>query len=511
MLSVVTGWSLVTGHWLVASGQPSVVTGQPVESLVNVNFKNDIRLFTVMAALNAAGFDHESPGKAMSAVRAALRQDLEPLDTLLRARLKSFYLEHRAGRDESQEQAVYTSLALVLSGPPQFELVVDAQVMPEDAWKVLGFEELVREFYRVARVPELWQRYESHYLAELAAYRPIFKEAIQETLRYFRTPPRIVLDRQIILIPDLLNAQGIVNARNLEEVYYVVVSPSDNPANNHTQLQHEYLHFLVDPLLEKFGADLLKHQPLLTLAHNQPSLKADHRDRFLVIVAESLIEAMLLRLHAPADLDSDFVRLFRQGLIFAPFFYRGLELYEKSDLISFPSYAETLFSEITKEKVQEEEKRIAQIEARLQLARQEEMAAQQKAQQEAEQRSLIHRLLAEAGRLISEKKYQEAGGKLQELLAEDPGNGNAFFYLAQMASQNGEHERAFEYYGQAAQSPGALVWVRAWSVLRMGRFLAFQGDFEKAGAHFRQVMAMEGDLQGAREEAHKSLRQLPLQ
>ncbi len=51
---------------LVMSGPFSLLMGQSsdsVESLVNMKLTVDVRIFTVMAALNAAGFDYETPGR----------------------------------------------------------------------------------------------------------------------------------------------------------------------------------------------------------------------------------------------------------------------------------------------------------------------------------------------------------------------------------------------------------------------------------------------------------------
>ncbi len=60
----------------VISGPLSVLMGQSsdsVEALVNMNLTVDVRIFTVMAALNAAGFDYETPGRERSEVRRAER------------------------------------------------------------------------------------------------------------------------------------------------------------------------------------------------------------------------------------------------------------------------------------------------------------------------------------------------------------------------------------------------------------------------------------------------------
>jgi len=224
-----------------------------VEALLNMNLTVDVRVFTVMAALNAAGFDYETPGKEMSEVRQGIRQELQQTDPELLAQMRAFYQEHRQGNDGIDNQVSYVSLALLLSGPPQFRLIFKEEEIPADARRLLGFERLVQEFYQKADIQSLWQRYQSAYAEELEIYRPVLTGMIEQTLEYFRIPPRSVLDRRIVLIPDLLNAKNIVNARSLEPVYYIVVGPTDNATENHRQLQHGYLHYLIDPLVEKFG------------------------------------------------------------------------------------------------------------------------------------------------------------------------------------------------------------------------------------------------------------------
>ena len=62
--------------------------------------------------------------------------------------------------------------------------------MPADVWRLRGFEKLVAELYQKAPLAELWQEFQPRYQQELEAYRPIFREVIQETLAYFRIPAR---------------------------------------------------------------------------------------------------------------------------------------------------------------------------------------------------------------------------------------------------------------------------------------------------------------------------------
>ncbi|MDA2929403.1 tetratricopeptide repeat protein [Acidobacteria bacterium AH-259-O06] len=482
---------------------------QRVEDLVNIEFRNDVRIFAVMAALNAAGFDYETPGKEMSDVRRLVRRELQHADSTLLEQLKTFYKTHRTSADEADEQVAYTSLALLLSGLSDFKITPGEEEMPADVLQIRGFEQLVQEFYQKANIESLWQRYQPYYARELLAYRPVVKDVIRQTLEYFRIPPRIVLDRHIILIPDLLNAQNVVNARNLELVYYIVVGPTNSPADNHPQLQHEYLHFLLDPLVKKFGGILLKHQDLLDLVQSQPQLKREYQNKYLLIVAESLIESILLRLHPPEDLNRELVSLFRQGFVLVPYFERGLKVYEESELISFPSYVESLFQRIGASEIEQDAEAIAVLEKEMETEEEERLAAQQKALEELSRRKRINSFLKEAGVFLLKEQYESAAEKLEEILKEDPGNGNAFFYLAQIASQTKHYQKAFEYYIRAAGSPDIADWVRATSLLRIGNYLAFQGQLEKARTYFDSVLKMEGDLRGAREEAQKSIERLP--
>ena len=208
-------WSVVCGLWSAVSAQDS----ETAEDLANINFTADVRVFTVMAALNAAGFDYETSGREMSEVRQLIRQEIEKVDPGLLEELRTFYDSHNLTEDEARQQVAYTSLALLLSEPPEFQMTVPEVVMPEDVKEVLGFEKLVKEFYQTANIESLWQSQQPAYEKELASYRTVIKDLIAQTLDYFRIPPRVVLDRQIILIPDLLNAKTIVNVRNLDLVH----------------------------------------------------------------------------------------------------------------------------------------------------------------------------------------------------------------------------------------------------------------------------------------------------
>lgn len=492
----------------VAAQTPSPANVESIENLVNIRFQNDIRLFAVMASLNAAGFNHETPGHEMSDVRLLVRQKLESLDPELLSRLKLFYDTSLAKLERDQPQAAYTSLSLLLSGPPDFKLQSDEATLPQDVRQVQGFEQLAAEVYRRAGLAELWEQLRPRYERELLAYQPILRKVVQETLRYFRIPARIVLDRQIILTADLLDVKDIVNARNLEKTYYIVVGPAEAPENNDRQLEHEYLHFLIDPLITKYQSSLRQHDKLLDLAQRQPQIRREYQNRLLLVITESLIESLQLRMHpleSPQANQLQLAKLFRQGLVLAPYFHRGLAGFEKSELVQLPSYLETLFLGIRDSVPVDDQKAVEALELEARHDEQERLAA---AAQEDPKR-IARDLFNQASDLMSKEDYEAAEDKLLETLKVDPGYANAYFYLGQIALRRRDLERALEYYRNSSQSTAVQPWVRARSRLSMARIFAHQGNFEIARSLFEEVAAMEGDLKGAPEEARDDLARLP--
>jgi hypothetical protein len=486
-----------------------------LESLINVRFYSDPRVFSVMAALNLAGFDDETPGQSMSQVRKEVRASLSDVDSKLSQRLQDYYesqLPFLASLD--QPQVAYISLALLLSQPPDFRLTLPEEEMPTDAWQVRGFASLVRELYREEEVnlQGLWERQLETHRAELNAYRPVLLKGIRTVLEYFRIPPRIVLDRQIVIIPDLLNVKDIVNARNMEKTYYLVLGPSDQPANNERQLEHEYLHFLVDPLVRKFGVTMLKHDELLNVAQSQPHVRSDYQNRFLLVIGESLIEAIQLRISPPesdANLQRELAQRFRRGLILAPYFFRRLQEFEDNELISLPVYLEVLFSGFEKKEVEEDELWVRSLEKEWREERQqkeEELVAERA---EVERINQVRTHLEASSRLLSEKKYDEAKVEVENLLKLDKENGSGLFYMAQITFQLKDYDSALNYFRRTAASMTVEPWVRAHSLLRAGRILASKDEFDMAREFFVRVEHMRGDLKGADKEATELLARLP--
>ena len=485
-----------------------------VSTLANIRLRTDRRVFAVMAALNVAGFAEQSSGQGMSTARNHLLEWTRDVDADLLQQLRDFYKSHDPPANLFLEnpQSAYLSLSLWLGPPPDFELDVDPAHLPPDALFVRGFEELVRRFWKEANLAGLWEVMGPLHQREIELYRPLLEGIVKSALEYFRVPLRVVLGKEIILIPDLLDVKDLVNARNLERQYFVVVGPSDDPSGQRRQLEHEYLHFLLDSLIQKYGASLLEHEALLDLAQQQPNTRHDYQNQFLLVASESLIEAVHTRLSpplSPEELENRLVGLFRRGLVLAPYFYRSLEEYETLQEQTLPAFLETIIEDLGEGAIHKDAKAIEEVEKRrnadaLRL-REEDRAREEQVLRHNEFVTRFN----EASRLLADEQFEAARTLLLQLSEARPEDGKISFYLGQTAFQLDDYDGALEYYRQSSLAPGLELWLVAWSRVRMGRIHASRGEFAEARRLFSEVTTMEGDLRGADQDASQLLLQLP--
>src|SRR2546422_1008372 len=151
----------------------------------NVTVQPDLRLFTTMAALNAAGFDVEF-GSEYHPVREAVRKYAKEVDPDLLARLKAFYSSHKGGEGDDAQFAKYISLAVSISDPPAFKPVTREEILPPDARSVVGFADLLREFYEKTHISQHWIEVRPEYERAMARIATPLRESIVRTDAYLR-------------------------------------------------------------------------------------------------------------------------------------------------------------------------------------------------------------------------------------------------------------------------------------------------------------------------------------
>ena len=99
-------------------------------------------LFTVLAAINAAGYDANLDSNANSPVRKQVRDALAQKHLGSVEALKKFFADHQKD-DPEAELSQYVSFALSLQGPPDFQFWMPSQELPPDVRKLDGLNELI--------------------------------------------------------------------------------------------------------------------------------------------------------------------------------------------------------------------------------------------------------------------------------------------------------------------------------------------------------------------------------
>ena len=280
-----------------------------------VDFQADPRLITVMAALEAAGFDPVPAGRAPSVFRAKLRKDLANLDPDLRTRLKTFYERNKlpAPATPADQAARYVSLALALGAAPSLDAPARSEDLPAGLLEVLDFAPLVQEFYRRSGIDERMVDYVRAYQAEGDRLRGPTTEMVRSLLTYLHTRPlttsseRVEVknpsnkskqktytfkekERRFLILPDLLAPRGAINFRIIGDDYYAVVPEGTDPTSS--ELRRAYLQYVIDALVLRFNKDIaLRREQVKQLLTEREKAGAQVSPDVFLSVSRSLVTA----------------------------------------------------------------------------------------------------------------------------------------------------------------------------------------------------------------------------
>ena len=185
-------------------------------------------LFTVLAAINAAGYDDQINAASSHVFRHTLRTELAArnLDSVFE--LKRFFRDHKLS-DPTAELNRYISYALLINGPPLFDYRDPDMVRPPDATSVEGLSPLLAAFYKEADIGEFWHRAQPFYDQVIEQYHEPVVNAILQANTYARNTTSGYLGRRFQIYIDLLGAPNQVQSRSFADDYFVVVTPSAEP------------------------------------------------------------------------------------------------------------------------------------------------------------------------------------------------------------------------------------------------------------------------------------------
>jgi len=250
-------------------------------------------LFSVMAAINAAGYDADLASPANHPLRQIVRQQIAAKKLPVIDDLKYFAGKHRQ-KDPTQELSQYISFALSVKGPPDFEYKFRKIELPPDVEALQGFAELMVRFDRDAGIEELWKKSQPALEQVIARYHEPVSEAVLEVNAYLRNVTSGYLGRRFQIFLELLGPPNQIQVRGYVDDYFVVITPSPEPQIE--DVRNAYLSYLIDPPVLKYSDLILKKRGLIDYVQNAPALPEIYKTDFLMLSTKSLIKAIESRL-----------------------------------------------------------------------------------------------------------------------------------------------------------------------------------------------------------------------
>ena len=495
---------VVTLAVLLAAGTAAAADNNQLDS--------NLQLFTVLAAINAAGFDvgldsplYQAAPKAdspnVAQLRLEVRKILEGKKAPVISELKKIYEQHKPRHADGTDFSQYVSLALSIGGPPDFAWKGRQVDTPPDAVALEDFRLMLPDFYAQAGIEDLWQRSQPALEHMIEVYHsPVAKMAF-EISSYLRMPLSGNLGRHFQIYVDALGTPNSVQGRAYGDTYYVILTPSVEPRTQ--DVRHSFLRFSVDPIGTKWGLALMQKRSLLDIADTAPALPDIFKSDFVLLATECLIKAIEARLDRTPE---TVTAALQQGFVLTPFFFEQLPLYEKdpqSLRLYFPDMVDAI--DLRKETARLQSVKFA--------AAPNGKIAKAPAPSEMPppaEKSPAGKLLSQAEDLYDNKDYDKAKPiflRSLEVNATGGEHARAYYGLARIAALQKDPDLSQRLFKKTLEmSPDPQV--KAWSLVYLGKLSDISGEPEEARKNFEEALRVEGISKKAREEAEKGLKQI---
>jgi tetratricopeptide (TPR) repeat protein len=457
-------------------------------------------LFTVLAAINASGYNADLDSAANGPIRKQVRDSIaaKHLDSV--EALKKFFEAHKQTNSDA-ELSQYISFALTLDGPPSFESRLKPEEIPHDVRKLDGLNPLIARFYEEANIRELWKRSQAAYGNMIAANHSGVAKALLEANAYLRNPTSGFFGRHFQIYVDLLAAPNQIQTRSYKDDYFVVVTPSPEPQIE--EIRHAYLHYLLDPLSLRHFEQLSRLKALADFAAPAPALDDAYKDDFLLFSTECLIKAVEIRLAYGAENRQALAsRDLSEGFVLTPAFTDGLQAYEKQ-VESMRFYFTDLVGLID---LAAEDKRLEHV----QFAREATVKKAKHVRPPPEPALTgAAKTLQEADEFYSKRDLGSARKSYLRVLEQGSAadlHAKAYYGLARIAALEKDPELAEKLFQKTLEvSPDKET--MSWAYLYLGRLADAAGDREQAEKNYRSALAIDGAPASVKTAAEKGLAQ----
>jgi tetratricopeptide (TPR) repeat protein len=473
---------------------------KPPDNYTGIFVEPDQALFATMCALDAAGFAADESTLSEMPSRLALRETMLKMQGPATEALRLFYHDHLLG-DPGETLSRYITFSLVVGPPPRFDFQVNRDLLPPDVLAIDGFREILSAFYEEARLDSQWAKVQTEYQRAAATYEAPVRKIVFTTNAYLREILKPVYDRTFtVYVEPLVGVR--TNFRNSGSHYAVVVgAPAQIPID---QIQHAYLHFMLDPLPLQYRKQVDSKQALLLIAARAPRLPEEYRDDFLAFADECFIKSVELRLRRlpAAQLESALNEADQSGFILVRPFVAGLQKFEKGEP-SMSYYFPDLIATID---VPAEQKRLQSVKFSPEIP----PAPAKPENESVASASELDRLLAQGDRELARQDAKAASATFEGILAKYPGLPKAEYGLAIASVMAGNADRAEQLFAQlvSASPPAASPAsnpenaadpaILSWSHVYLGRIHDLEGERDAAVHEYLGALAVDGAPESAR-------------
>ena len=292
----------------------------------------DRRVFTIMAFMNASGYDGEFQGQQMHPVRSRVRDILKEQAA---SKPEQFRKWKQYYNKVNLSSFHYLDFALSLKADYPFRRIrPDSELgYPFAGLRLADFPDVLNEFWDTLDMEKVWAEVKPIYLEEIGRYNfdnmESHLEFIWDYLRMERS------DRFVFVsVPNLLDKHYHAIGAQYENYWYMVESPG---AGSHSLNVHEYLHSIVNPMIEAcYKGHSEKLNKYFEAGKDQPLAKSYGHP--VTYTYECLIRALTTRLYVlmennftPSRGEAKVKYLTQEGLILVEPFYHLLDEYEESD------------------------------------------------------------------------------------------------------------------------------------------------------------------------------------
>jgi tetratricopeptide (TPR) repeat protein len=455
-------------------------------------------LFTVMAAINAAGYDADLASPSNHPLRLAVRQELAKRNIPSLPAIKEFVAKHKLG-NETADLAQYISFALSCTGPPNFEFKQRDVDIPPDVVGMTALSPLMAAFYKEANIDSLWKQSQRAIDQYIERYHTPVTDAVLQVNLYLRQQTSGFSGRRFQIYVELQGAPNQIQTRSYGNEYTIVVTPSAEPRT--FDVRHGYLHYSLDTLATRAREILERKKGLTDHAMRAPALPESFKEDFLLLTTESLIKAIESRLDKRPE---EVQQALRQGYILTPYFAEQLPVYEKQEQAMLLYYREM----VSAIELKKEDARLSNVTFDRD-APTRTVKAPVAPEPAAAPLTGAAKTLDEAEKLYEARDLDKAKATYLAALqqtAEKPAHAKAYYGLARIAALQKDPETAERLFQKTLElEPESAV--KAWTLVYLGQLELAAGERDQAGKYFQSALQVEGASEAARKRAELGMQQ----